>query len=107
ETFFGPAVGCMGFGIPGAIGAKLAHPERVAVAHCGDGGFLMTGQELATAAQHGVNVIVIVYNNASYSTIRMHQEVQFPGRESGTNAVTPDYAALGAAYGALGLKVTS
>ena len=106
DTFFGPTVGCMGYGVPGAIGAKLAHPKRVAIANVGDGGFLMTGQEMATAAQFGINVITVVYNNGALSTIRMHQEAQYPRRPYGTDFVNPDFAALGTAYGALGMKVT-
>jgi acetolactate synthase-1/2/3 large subunit len=106
DTFFGPTVGCMGYGVPAAIGAKLAHPQRVTIANCGDGGFLMTGQEMATAAQYGVNIITVVYNNSALATIRMHQEAQYPNRPSGTDFVNPDFAALGTAYGALGLKVS-
>ena len=96
----------MGYGVPAAIGAKLAHPERVAIANCGDGGFMMTGQEMATAVQYGVNIITVVYNNHALGTIRMHQEAQYPNRPSGTDFVNPDFAALGNAYGALGIKVT-
>jgi acetolactate synthase-1/2/3 large subunit len=106
DTFFGPTVGCMGYGVPAAIGAKLAHPQRVTIANCGDGGFLMTGQEMATAVQYGVNIITIVYNNGALGTIRMHQEAQYPKRPIGTDFVNPDFAALGTAYGALGLKVS-
>ncbi len=106
DTFFGPTVGCMGYGVPAAIGAKLAHPKRVAIANCGDGGFMMTGQEMTTAAQYGVNIITVVYNNSALGTIRMHQEAQYPNRPSGTDFVNPDFAALGTAYGALGIKVT-
>jgi acetolactate synthase-1/2/3 large subunit len=106
DTFFGPTVGCMGYGVPAAIGAKLAHPTRVTIANCGDGGFLMTGQEMATAAQYGVNIITVVYNNSALATIRMHQEAQYPNRPSGTDFVNPDFAALGTAYGALGIKVS-
>jgi acetolactate synthase-1/2/3 large subunit len=106
DTFFGPTVGCMGYGVPSAIGAKLAHPNRVAIAHCGDGGFLMTGQEMATAAQYGINIITVVYNNSALATIRMHQEAQYPKRPSGTDFVNPDFAALGTAYRALGIQVT-
>ena len=107
DTFFGPTVGSMGFGVPGAIAAKLAYPERTVVAHCGDGGFMMTGTELATAVQFGVNTITVVYNNNALSTIRMHQETQFPYRPIGTDLVNPDFAAMANTYGALGLKVTS
>ena len=64
--------------------------QRVAIAHCGDGGFLMTGQEMATAAQFGINIITVVYNNSALATIRMHQEAQYPNRPSGTDFVNPD-----------------
>ncbi len=106
DTFYGPTVGCMGYGVPAAIGAKLVHPDRVAIANCGDGGFMMTGQELATAVQYGVNIITVVYNNHALGTIRMYQETQYPNRPSGTDFVNPDFAALGNAYGALGIQVT-
>jgi acetolactate synthase-1/2/3 large subunit len=106
DSYLSPTLGCMGTGVPYAIAAKLAHPERLVVAHVGDGGFLMTGQELATAKQYGANVITIVYNNDGYNSIRMHQEAQYPGRQYGTDLMNPDFAALGSAYGALGLKVS-
>jgi acetolactate synthase-1/2/3 large subunit len=106
NSYISPTLGCMGSGVPSAIAAKLAHPERVVVTHAGDGGFLMTGQEMATAKQYGADIIVIVYNNAGYNSIRMHQEAQYPGRPYGTELSNPDFAALGAAYGALGLKVS-
>jgi acetolactate synthase I/II/III large subunit len=106
NSYVSPTLGCMGPGVPSAVAAKLAHPERLVVAHVGDGGFLMTGQELATAKQHGAKIIVIVYNNEGYNSIRMHQEAQYPGRQYGTDLVNPDFAGLGAAYGALGLKVS-
>ena len=107
DTFLGPAVGTMGYGVPSAVGAKLAHPDRIVIAHCGDGGFMMTGQELATAVQFGANIITIVYNNGSLATIRMNQEIQYPNRPVGTDFVNPDFTAIGNAYGALGLKVSS
>ena len=91
--------------MPSGVAAKLAHPGRLVVAHAGDGGFLMTGQEMATAKQYGADIIVIVYNNEGYNSIRMHQEAQYPGRPCGNDLVNPDFAGLGAAYGALGLKV--
>ena len=96
DTFFGPTVGCMGYGVPSAIGAKLAHPNRVAIAHCGDGGFLMTGQEMATAAQYGINIITVVYNNSALATIRMHQE-QYPNRRvarTSSTRILPPWAPL-------------
>ncbi|MGE5305396.1 MAG: thiamine pyrophosphate-dependent enzyme [Alphaproteobacteria bacterium] len=106
NSYISPTLGCMGSGVPSAIAAKLAHPERVVVTHAGDGGFLMTGQEMATAKQYRAAIIVIVYNNGGYNSIRMHQEAQYPGRPYGTELVNPDFAALGAAYGAVGLKVS-
>ena len=106
DSYISPTLGCMGSGVPYAVAAKLAHPGRLVVAHVGDGGFLMTGQEMATAKQYGANVITIVYDNDGYNSIRMHQEAQYPGRQYGTDLLNPDFAALGSAYGALGLKVT-
>lgn len=105
DSYIIPTLGSMGTGVPGAVAAKLAHPERTVIAHVGDGGFLMTGQELATARQYGVHVVVIVYANGSYGTIRMDQEAQYPGRNYGTDLVNPDFAALGEGYGALGIRV--
>jgi len=76
------------------------------VAFAGDGCFLMNGQELATAMRHKLNIIIIVINNASYGTIRMHQERRFPSREIGTNLVNPDFARYAEAFGAYGQVVT-
>ncbi|MDG6079949.1 thiamine pyrophosphate-binding protein [Erythrobacter litoralis] len=97
-----PTCGAMGYGLPAAVAAALRFPERTVVAVAGDGDFLMSAQELATAAQHGANLIVIVVDNGAYGTIRMHQEREFPGenRISGTRLANPDFATLGAAYGA-------
>jgi acetolactate synthase-1/2/3 large subunit len=95
-----PTSGAMGYGVPAAIAAKLAHPGREVVAFAGDGCFLMTGQELATAVQYEASVIVIVVDNASYGTIRMHQERHFPGRVSATDLRNPDFAAYARAFGA-------
>ncbi|MDH3443278.1 MAG: thiamine pyrophosphate-binding protein [Deltaproteobacteria bacterium] len=106
NSYVSPTLGCMGPGVPSAVAAKLAHPERLVVAHVGDGGFLMTGQEMATAKQFGANIIAIVYNNEGYNSIRMHQEAMFPNHRYGMELENPDFAALGDAYGALGLKVT-
>ncbi len=106
NSYISPTLGCMGPGVPSAVGAKFAHPNRVVVSHSGDGGFLMTGQEMATAKQYGAHIIAIVYNNQGYNTIRMHQEAQYPGRQYGIALENPDFAAMGEAYGALGLKVS-
>jgi acetolactate synthase-1/2/3 large subunit len=105
NSYLSPTLGCMGPGVPSAVAAKLAHPDRLVVAHVGDGGFLMTGQELATAKQYGTKIITIVYNNGGYNSIRMHQEAMFPGHAYGMELENPDLASLGAAYGALGLRV--
>ncbi|MBI1404273.1 MAG: thiamine pyrophosphate-binding protein [Porphyrobacter sp.] len=95
-----PTCGAMGYGVPAAVAASLRYPERTVVAVAGDGDFLMNGQELATAMQHGADLIVVVVDNGAYGTIRMHQEREYPGRVSATNLANPDFAALGAAYGA-------
>lgn len=95
-----PTCGAMGYGVPAAVAAALRFPDRTVVAIAGDGDFLMNGQELATAAQYGVNLIVVVVDNGAYGTIRMHQEREYPGRVSGTQLINPDFAALGAAFGA-------
>jgi acetolactate synthase-1/2/3 large subunit len=101
-TQLAPKSGSMGFGLPAALAAKLVHPRRTVVAVAGDGDFLMTGQELATAVQHRLDVVVLVVNNRMYGTIRMHQERAYPGRVIATDLVNPDFAALAAAYGAHG-----
>ncbi|MSO71715.1 MAG: thiamine pyrophosphate-binding protein [Alphaproteobacteria bacterium] len=94
-----PTSGSMGYGLPAAIAAKLRAPERVVVAWAGDGCFQISQQELATAAQEGAAVILLVVNNSSYGTIRMHQEKIFPGRIVATELVNPDFVALARAYG--------
>ncbi|MEM6907799.1 MAG: thiamine pyrophosphate-binding protein [Pseudomonadota bacterium] len=95
-----PTAGAMGYGVPAAIAAALRYPKREVVAVSGDGDFLMNGQELATAQQFGVKLLVLVVDNSAYGTIRMHQEREYPGRVSSTELANPDFAALGAAYGA-------
>jgi acetolactate synthase I/II/III large subunit len=101
----GPTSGAMGYGVPAAVAAKLVHPNRLVVAFCGDGGFMMTGQELATAALEGTGPIILLFNNSMYGTIRMHQERRFPGRVVGTALKNPDFVALAHAYGAFGAAV--
>jgi acetolactate synthase-1/2/3 large subunit len=95
----------MGYGVPAAVAAKVVHPQRMVVAFAGDGCFLMNGQELATAMRYGANIIIIVINNASYGTIRVHQERRFPGRPIGTNLSNPDFARYAEAFGAYGEAV--
>ncbi len=102
----GPTSGAMGYGVPAAVAAKLVHPDRLVVGFCGDGGFMMTGQELATAALEGAAPILLLFNNSMFGTIRMHQERRFPGRVVGTALKNPDFPALARAYGAFGASVT-
>jgi acetolactate synthase-1/2/3 large subunit len=92
--------GSMGYGVPAAVAAKLAHPERTVVSVNGDGCFMMLGQEVVTALQYGLAPIIVVVNNTMLATIRMHQEQHFPGRIVGTDLVNPDFTALARAYGA-------
>jgi acetolactate synthase-1/2/3 large subunit len=94
-----PTSGAMGYGLPAAIAAARRFPDRLAVAVCGDGDFLMNGQELATAVQYNLNLLVILVDNGGYGTIRMHQERDFPGRVSGTELRNPDFAALAQSFG--------
>ena len=105
RTQLAPTAGSMGYGVPAAVAAKAVHPTRTVVAFAGDGCFLMNGQELATAVQYGLGIVFIVVNNGMYGTIRAHQEREYPGRESGTGLVNPDFAALARAYGAHGATV--
>lgn len=100
-----PASGSMGYGVPAAVAAKQAFPERTVVAFAGDGCFMMHGQEFATAIQHKLPIIVVVLNNSMYGTIRMHQERDYPGRVSATELTNPDFAALARAYGGHGETV--
>ena len=100
-----PTAGAMGYGVPGAIAAALREPSRTVVAVAGDGDFLMNGQELATAVQHGANLLVIVVDNGTYGTIRMHQAREYPRRPVATTLANPDFAALARAYGAWSERV--
>ncbi|MDQ2093399.1 thiamine pyrophosphate-dependent enzyme [Rhodalgimonas zhirmunskyi] len=101
-----PQSGAMGYGVPAAVAAKVAHPERRVVCFAGDGDFQMNCQELATAAQYGAQPIILILNNGIYGTIRAHQERHYPTRVSGTDmAVNPDFAALARAYGFHGERV--
>ena len=100
RTQLAPTSGTMGYGVPAAISAKLMYPHKTVVAFAGDGDFMMNGQELATAMQYGANIIIIVVNNGTYGTIRMHQEREYPERVVGTDMLNPDFCALAKAYGA-------
>lgn len=95
-----PTSGAMGYGVPAAIAASLTCPERAVIGFMGDGGFMMTGQEIATAMHMGAHPILLVFNNNMYGTIRMHQEKHYPGRVSATDLTNPDFVALAQSYGA-------
>ena len=105
RTQLAPTSGAMGYGVPAGIAAKIIAPDRAVVVLAGDGDFLMTGQELATAVQERAAVLFIVVDNGMYGTIRMHQEKHFPGRVSGTSLHNPDFGALAQSHGALGIHV--
>ena len=102
----GPTSGAMGYGVPAAVAASILHRARIVVGFVGDGGFMMTGQELATALAEGAAPIILLFNNAMYGTIRMHQERRFPGRVVGTALKNPDFTALIQAYGGFGATVS-
>jgi acetolactate synthase I/II/III large subunit len=100
-----PRSGSMGYGVAAANAARLVHPDRIAVCFTGDGDFVMSSPELATAVQYELPILVLLVNNGMYATIRMHQERQFPGRVIGTTLENPDFPALAQAYGAFGERV--
>jgi acetolactate synthase-1/2/3 large subunit len=104
-TQLAPISGSMGYGVPAAVGMKRLDPKRMVIAFAGDGDFLMTGQEFATAVQYELPVIVIVVDNGMYGTIRMHQERHYPGRVVATGLRNPDFAAYARAFGGYGATV--
>lgn len=104
-TQLGSQSGAMGYAIPAAVAAKLHNPEAPVVAFCGDGDFLMTAQELATAVQYGAPIVVIVMNNGMLATIRMHQERTYPDRPSASDLLNPDFAAYARAFGGFGAVI--
>jgi acetolactate synthase-1/2/3 large subunit len=99
-TQLAPTSGSMGYGVPAAVAAKIVHPSRTVLCVAGDGDFMMTAQELATAVQYDAPIILLIVNNGMYGTIRMHQERHFPGRVIATDLWNPDFVALARAYGA-------
>jgi acetolactate synthase-1/2/3 large subunit len=107
RTQLAPTSGAMGYSVPSGVAAKIVHPERTVITFAGDGEYMMNGQELATAVQYKAGLIIIVFNNGMFGTIRMHQEKEFPARVSGTDLHNPDFAALARAYGASGELVNS
>lgn len=104
-TQLAPTSGSMGYGVPAAVGAKRLHPDRTVLCFAGDGDFLMNGQELATAVQYDLPIIVVILDNGMYGTIRMHQERHYPGRVSATALKNPDFAAYARAFGGHGERV--
>jgi acetolactate synthase-1/2/3 large subunit len=102
-----PRSGSMGYGVAAANAAKLVHPDRIVVCFTGDGDFVMSSPEFATAVQYDLPIVVILVNNGMYATIRMHQERLFPGRVIGTILENPDFPALAQAYGGYGERVES
>jgi acetolactate synthase-1/2/3 large subunit len=104
-THVAPTSGSMGYGFPAAVAMKLLHPERKVVCIAGDGDFLMTGQDFATAVQYKLPVIVVLADNGLYGTIRMHQEREYPGRVVATQLHNPDFVAYALAFGGYGALV--
>jgi acetolactate synthase-1/2/3 large subunit len=96
----------MGYSVPAAVAASLVYLDRVVIGCVGDGGFMMSGQEIATAVQHGGKPIILVFNNGMYGTIRMHQEREHPERIIGTDLANPDFLAMARAMGAHAEQVT-
>ncbi|WP_443089793.1 thiamine pyrophosphate-dependent enzyme [Virgibacillus sp. MG-45] len=107
HTYVGPTSGAMGYGLPAAIGAKLAYPEKLVVSLSGDGGFMMTVQELETAVRYNIPVIALVFNNNMYGTIRMHQELYYPEKVIATDLGTVSFAKMAESVGAKGYFVSS
>jgi acetolactate synthase-1/2/3 large subunit len=106
HTQLAPVSGAMGYGVPAAIAAKLVHPGRMVVCFAGDGCFQMSAQEMITARQYRLAIVFIVVNNAMYGSIRMHQEMNFPGNVYATDLENPDFPALARAHGLQGHLVT-
>ena len=107
RTQLAPTSGSMGYGVPAGIAAKLVAPERTVVTFAGDGDFLMTAQELATAAMYQAGVLILIFNNGMYGTIRMHQERHHPARVIGTELLNPRFDLLAQSYGGFGAVVDS
>jgi acetolactate synthase-1/2/3 large subunit len=105
HTYIGASSGAMGYGLPAAIGAKLANPDQPVVSLAGDGGFLMTVSELETAVRMNAPVIAVVFNNNMFGSIRMHQERAYPGHQIGSALGNPDIVALAESFGAFGARV--
>jgi len=105
RTLLGPTSGAMGYGMPAAVAAKVARPDATVICYAGDGGILMTGNELATALHHNLGIVLIIANNSMYGTIRMHQERHYPGRLKAIHLTNPDFVAWAKSFGAHGERV--
>lgn len=105
NTLIAPTSGSMGYGLPAALAVKTLYPDRTVVCVAGDGDFLMTGNDFATAVQYARPVIVVLWDNGTYGTIRMHQEREYPGRVVGTELKNPDFAAYAKAFGGFGIRI--
>ena len=105
STLIAPTSGSMGYGLPASLAMKTLYPDRTVVCVAGDGDFLMTGNDFATAVQYELPVIVVLWDNGTYGTIRMHQEREYPGRVVGTDLRNPDFAAYAKAFGGFGIRV--
>ena len=106
RTQLAPTAGSMGYGLPAAIAAKVRHPDHQVICFAGDGCFMMTSQELATAVHYGLPIVIIIVNNQMYGTIRMHQEKHFPERVIATTLSNPDFAAFARSFGAEGIQIS-
>jgi acetolactate synthase-1/2/3 large subunit len=104
-TLVGPTSGSMGYGLPAALAMKTLYPGRTIVCVAGDGDFMMTGNDFATAVQYDLPVVVVIWDNGTYGTIRMHQEREYPGRVVGTELKNPDFVAYAKAFGGFGILV--
>lgn len=106
RTQLAPTSGAMGYGYPAALAAKSVYPDADVICIAGDGDYLMTGQEIATAVQYGINAVVVIVDNGTYGTIRMHQETHYPGaqRVIATDLKNPDFVKYAEAFGAFGIR---
>lgn len=102
-----PTSGAMGYGVPSAIAASIACPGRAVIGIMGDGGFMMSASDIATAMAYGANPVLLLFNNGIYGTIRMHQEMRYPGRTIATDLHNPDFAAYAKSFGANAFKITA
>ncbi len=104
-TLVGPTSGSMGYGLPAAIAMKTLYKDRAVVCIAGDGDFMMTGNDFATAVQYDLPLVVVIWDNGTYGTIRMHQEREYPGRVVATDLRNPDFVAYAKAFGGFGVLV--